>query len=34
MVLAEGGSMTEAVAEGIRLGALNATTLKPGSILG
>jgi 1-phosphofructokinase family hexose kinase len=31
--LAEGGSMSEAVAEGIRLGALNAATLKPGSIL-
>ncbi len=32
MVLAFGGSMAEAVAEGVRLGALNATTLKPGSI--
>jgi fructose-1-phosphate kinase PfkB-like protein len=32
-VLAEGGAMRDAVAEGIRLGALNAATLKPGSIL-
>ncbi len=32
MVLSEGGSIAQAVAEGVRLGALNATTLKPGSI--
>lgn len=32
-VLAGGGAMRDAVAEGIRLGALNAATLKPGSIL-
>lgn len=32
-VLAEGGGLAEAVAEGARLGALNAGLLKPGSIL-
>lgn len=31
-VLAEGGSLTEAVAEGSRLGSLNALQLKPGAI--
>jgi len=31
-ILAAGGAMCDAVAEGIRLGALNASTLKPGSI--
>jgi len=33
-VLASGGSMAEAIAEGSRLGALNALCLKPGSIRG
>ncbi len=32
-VLSEGGSLREAIREGARLGALNATNLKPGSIL-
>lgn len=33
LVLAGGGSLREAIREGSRLGALNAATLKPGSIL-
>lgn len=33
LVLAEGGSLREAIREGARLGALNAANLKPGSIV-
>ena len=33
LILAEGGSLREAIREGARLGALNAINLKPGSIL-